>query len=68
MAGKVVCTAGIYLLKVDDVNTRTMYEFFSKLIITTLKRRGLRHSGVLNVNFEQTSHIVLVFPLLPLKK
>ena len=68
MAGKVVCTAGIYLLKVDDVNTRTMCEFFSKLIITTLKRRDLRHSGVLNVNFEQTSHIVLVFPLLPLKK
>ena len=38
------------------------------LIITTLKRRDLRHSGVLNVNFEQTSHTVLVFPLLPLKK
>ena len=47
MARKVVCTAGIYLLKVDDVNTRTMCEFFSKLIITTLKRRDLRHSGVL---------------------
>ena len=45
-----------------------MCEIYSKLIITTSERRQLRRSGVYIVNFEQILNIVLVFPLLTLKK
>ena len=45
--------ADIYLLKVNNGNTRTMCEISSKLTV---------------VNFEHVSHIVLVFPLLTLNK
>ena len=48
-----------------------MCEIYSKLIINTSDRRQLcqlRHSGVFIVNFEQILNIVLVFPLLTLKK
>ena len=52
--------AMIYLFKVDNENTRTIYETCSKL----------NHSGVFIVNFEEishiTHHIVLVFPFLTL--
>ena len=48
-----------------------MCEIYSKLIINTSERRQLRQlrrSGVYIVNFEQILNIVLVFPLLTLKK
>ena len=57
------CPPGIYLLKVNNRNTRTRYEICSKLTIKTLERRHWRRSGVFIVNFE---HIVLVFLLLTL--
>ena len=53
--------AGIYLFKVNNGNTRTICKMCSKLIIKTQERRQY-HSGVFIVNFEQTSHIALVFP------
>ena len=53
--------AGIYLLKVNNRNTRTRCEICSKLTIKTRRR-----SGVFIVNFEHFSHLVLVFLLLTL--
>ena len=52
--------AGKYLFKVNNVNTRTMYEICSKLTIKTSQRRHGRHSAVFIVNFEQILHINLV--------
>ena len=59
--------AGIYLLKVNNINTRTKWEICSKLIIKIPERRYWRHSGIFIVNFEHISHLVLVFLLLTLK-
>ena len=50
--------AGIFLFKLKSVSTRTMCE-------TPERRRQWPHSSFLLVSFEQISHIVLVFPLLP---
>ena len=58
--------AGIYLLQVKNRNTRTMYEICSKLTIMRPERRQWSHSGVIIVNFEHISHLVLVFLLLTL--
>ena len=52
----------IYLFKVNNRNTRTRCEICSKLRIKTPERR----SGVFIVNFENISHLVLVFLLLTL--
>ena len=52
---------GIYLLKVNNRNTRTRSEICSKLTIKTPKRRQW-----IIVNFENISHLVLVFLLLTL--
>ena len=60
--------ARIYLIKVTNVNIRTMCEIYSKLTIKTPERRQWRHSGYFTVTFEQISHIVLVFSLLTLIK
>ena len=60
--------AGIYLLKVNNRNTRTRCEICSKLTINTPERRNWRRSGVFIVNFEHISHLVLVFLLLTLNK
>ena len=60
--------AGIYFFKVDNGNTRTMCEIRSKLTIKTSERRHWRRYGIFIVNFEQVSHIALVFPLLSLNK
>ena len=59
---------GIYLLKINNSNTRTRREICSKLTIKTSKRRQRqwRRSGVFIVNFELISHLVLVFLLLTL--
>ena len=58
--------AGIYLLKVNNRNTRTRCEICSKLTIKTPERRQWRSSGVFIVNFEHISHLVLMFLLLTL--
>ena len=58
--------AGIYLLKVNNRNTRTRCEICSKLTIKTPERRQWRRSGVFIVNFEHISHLVLVFLMLTL--
>ena len=60
--------AVIYLFKVNNGNTRTMCESYSKLTTKTSERRQWRRSGILIANFEQISHIVLVFSLLTLTK
>ena len=58
--------AGVYLLKVNNKNTKTRCEICSKLTIKAL--RHWRHSGVFVVNFEHISHLALVFLLLTLNK
>ena len=55
--------AGIYLLKVNNKKTRARYEICSKL---TIKTRYWRRSGVFIVNFDDISHLLLVFLLLTL--
>ena len=59
-------TAGIYLLKVNNKNTRTRCETCSKLKIKTPERRQKCRSSVFIVDFEDISHVVLVFLLLTL--
>ena len=61
-----VGAAGIYLLKVNNRNTRTRCEIYSKLTIKTPERRQWRRSGVFIVNFEYISRLALVFLLLTL--
>ena len=56
--------AGIYLLKVNNRNTRTRCEICSKLTIKIPERRLWHRSGTFIVNFEHISHLVLVFLLL----
>ena len=56
----VAIPAGIYLLKVNNRNTRPRCEICSKLTIKTPKRRHWRRSGVFFVNFENISHLLLV--------
>ena len=55
------------MFKVDNRNTKRKCEICSKLTIKTPERRQWRRSGVFIVNFEQISHLVLVFLLLTLK-
>ena len=61
-------SAGIYLFKVNNRNTRTRCEICSKLTINTPERRQWRRSGVFIDNFEHISHLVLVFLLLTLSR
>ena len=56
------------LIKVNNGTTRTKCEICTKLTIKTLERRQYHRSGVFIVNFEQISHIFLLFPLLTLSK
>ena len=58
-------TAKIYLLKVNNRNTRKSYEISSKLTIKTPERR---RSGVFIVNFEHISHLFLPSLLLTLSR
>ena len=60
--------AGIFLFNVNDGNIRTIYKICSKLTTKTPEQRQWRRSGVFIINFEQISHIALVFPLLTLRK
>ena len=59
-------SAGNYLLKVNNRNSRTRCEICSKLTTKTPEGRQWRRSGVFIVNFELISHLVLVFLLLTL--
>ena len=64
-------SAGICLLKVNNEITVTISKICSKLTIKTPERYHWCRAGVFHVitaNFEQISHIVLVFTLLNLKK
>ena len=63
-----IIPAGNYLLKVNIGNTRTMCEICLRLTKKTPELCHWRRSNVYIVNFEQISHIVLVFPLLTLSK
>ena len=57
----------IYLLKVNNRNTRTRCEICSKLTIKIPERRhSTRRSGIFTVNFNHISHFVLLFLLLTL--
>ena len=56
----------IYLLKVNNRNTRTRCEICAKLTIKTPERPHWPRSGVFIVNFEHISHLVVVFLLLTL--
>ena len=58
----VAFAAGIYLLRVNNGDIRTMCEIWSKLIIKTPERHHWYRSDVFN--FEKILHTVLVFPLL----
>ena len=55
--------ADIYLLKVNNRNTRARCEICSKLTIKIPERR---RSGIFIVNFDHISHLALLFPLLTL--
>ena len=57
---------GIYLLKVNNRNTRTRCEICSKLTKKTPERHHWRRSGVFTDNYEYISHLVLVFILITL--
>ena len=53
--------ADIYLLKVNNRNTRTRCEICSKLTIKIPERRQCRRCGIVIANFEHISHLVLEF-------
>ena len=65
---KFVLAAGIYLLKVNNRNTRTTCQICSKLTIKTPNDATGEWpgSGVFIVNFEHISYLALVFLLLTL--
>ena len=56
----------IYLLNVNNRNTRTRCEICSKLAIKIPERHHWPRSGIFIVNFEHISYLVLVFLLLTL--
>ena len=58
--------AGNNMFKVNNRNTRTRGEICSKLTIKIPDRRHWRRSSIFIANFEQISHLVLVFLLLTL--
>ena len=53
----------IYLLKVNNFNSKARCEICSKLAVKTQERRQWRLSGVFIVNFEHIWHLVLVLLL-----
>ena len=57
---------GIYLLKVNNRNSRTRCEICSKLTIKIPERRQWRRTRIFIINFEHTSHLFLLFLLLTL--
>ena len=61
-------TANIYLLKVNNKNSKKWCKICSKLTIKAPKRRQSRRSGVFIVNFEHISQLFSEFLLLTLNK
>ena len=59
--------AGIYVFKVNNENTRAMYEICSELTMSS-EWRQWRRSAILIVNFEHILHTALIFSLLILSK
>ena len=51
-----------FMLKINNGNTKTRCKICSKLTIKTPEILHCRRSGVLIVNFENISHLVLVLP------
>ena len=72
MFGRILNTplfpCGIYLFKVHNGNTRTMYKISSKLTTKTPEQRHWCRSGVFVINFEQIEHIVLVFSIVEIEQ
>ena len=62
------CSAGIFLFKVSSGITKTIREICSELITVTPEWRYWILSGVFFANYEQISHIILLFPLLTINK
>ena len=60
--------AGNKMVKLNNRNTRTRCEICSKLTIKIPERRHWRRFGIFIINFEQISHLVLVFLLLTLSR
>ena len=60
-------SARIYLLKVNNRNTRTRCEICSKLTIKTTEQCQWRRSSVFIANFVHISHLVLVFSIVNFK-
>ena len=58
----------MYLIKINNKNTRKRYEICSKLTIKTPEWHHLRRSDVFIVKFEHISHIFLMILLLTLNK
>ena len=56
---KLTAQLSIYMLKVNNRNTRTRCEICSELTIKTPEQRHWHRSGVFIVNFEYISHLVL---------
>ena len=59
---------GNYMFRVNNKSTETRCEICLKLIIKAPKQRHWRRSGVLIVNFEHISRLVLVLLLLTLTR
>ena len=67
----VTSQAGVYLSKVNNRNTKNTSvrcETYLKLTVSTPERRQWYRSGVFIINFQQISHIHLVFPSVTLSK
>ena len=60
--------SNIYLLKVNNRNTRKRCEICLKLTIKIPEQRHRRRSSVSVVNSEHISHLFLVFLMLTLSK
>ena len=60
--------AGNYMFKVNNKNTKTRCEIYSKLTVKIPERRHWRGYGIFIVNFEHISHLILVFLLLTLSR
>ena len=58
--------AGIYLLQVNNRNTKRRCKICSKVTLKIPEQHPRRRSGVFVVNFKNISHLVLLFLLLTL--
>ena len=63
-----ILPASIYMVKVNNGNTRTRCEICSELTIKAPELSQWRRSGIYIVNFEHISHLGLVFLLLTLNR